>query len=778
MNSFALTGGVATGKTTFGRILRELYPPVVFFDCDEAVGRMLDDRVIGSEIISAFGSQVADGKDGKLHRGALRKLVFNDSGSRKTLEAILHPRVREECLELQAETATSDMSSMFVADVPLLFESGFDFGYERSLLVATTRETQLVRLKSRNGYDDALAEAILNAQLPVLAKVRRADVVFWNEGPEEVLRHQISCFLQALDLESEPAPMAAKKKSPRKKTASKKTASKKTASKKTASKKTASKKTASKKTASKKTASKKTASKKTASKKTASKKTASKKTASKKKSGMRESPGNAEGKRIVESEEETEGEITQSAELEVVLESAEEASAAGDSEGAGDSRGEEGRQIREKKSKEPEPEPSYDVPAKIDVNEFRERSLAALLESAANYPIKVNSAAGKSALIFELLSFYAKHGTEIEAEGILEQAKENYAMLRDPLRSFRTSPDDFYVGGNLLKQHGLRAGQRVKVMLRAPRDRDKYLSALKVLTIEGLPPDEFSEPRGFDQLTSLFPEERFVLERPSSMAVRLIDIVAPLGKGQRGLIVAPPRGGKTILLKEIAKSIAANHPETKLIVLLLDERPEEVTDFEETVEAEVFSSTFDEPSKRHAQVSDLVLERARRLVELGKDVVILLDSLTRLARGYNNSQRGGGPVGTGGLSPQALQKSRKFFGAARNVEEGGSLTIVATCLIETESRMDDIIFEELKGTGNMEIRLDRELAESRIYPAIHIPQSGTRNDDRLYHPEEMERVIEIRRSLTTLPIGEALETLLRQLAKNSSNAELLMRGMI
>ena len=262
------------------------------------------------------------------------------------------------------------------------------------------------------------------------------------------------------------------------------------------------------------------------------------------------------------------------------------------------------------------------------------------------------------------------------------------------------------------------------------------------------------------------------------MSVRLIDIVAPLGKGQRGLIVAPPRGGKTILLKEIAKSISINHPETKLIVLLLDERPEEVTDFEETVDAEVFSSTFDEPSKRHAQVSDLVLERARRLVELGQDVVILLDSLTRLARGYNNSQRGGGPVGSGGLSPQALQKSRKFFGAARNVEEGGSLTIVATCLIETESRMDDIIFEELKGTGNMEIRLDRELAESRIYPAIHIPQSGTRNDDRLYHPEEMNRVIEIRRALTTLPIGEALETLLRQLAKNSTNAELLMRGMI
>ena len=510
---------------------------------------------------------------------------------------------------------------------------------------------------------------------------------------------------------------------------------------------------AKKKSSQKKTAAKKVVSKKKASprKKSASKKTA-KKTARKKVPAAKKSQEEEEGK---------------TPELEVVVESAAEA--------AGGARVEPEGQVEPVKK---EPDPAYDVPERIDVNEFRERSLSSLLDAAAEFPLKVNSAAGKGALIFELLAFYSKHGTELEAEGVLEQAKENYAMLRDPVRSFRTAPDDFYVGGNILKQYGLRAGQRVRVRLRAPRERDKYLSALEVLTIEGREAGDFDAPKGFDQLTSLFPEDRFVLERPSAMAVRLIDIVAPLGKGQRGLIVAPPRGGKTILLKEMAKSISANHPETKLIVLLLDERPEEVTDFEETVDAEVFSSTFDEPSKRHAQVSDLVLERAKRLVELGQDVVILLDSLTRLARGYNNSQRGGGPVGSGGLSPQALQRSRKFFGAARNVEEGGSLTIVATCLVETESRMDDIIFEELKGTGNMEIRLDRELAESRIYPAIHIPQSGTRNDDRLYHPEEMNRVIEIRRALTTLPIGEALETLLRQLAKNSTNAELLMRGMI
>ena len=587
--------------------------------------------------------------------------------------------------------------------------------------------------------------------------------------------------------------MAAKKKTTKKKATAKKAASRKAASKKTASKKAASKKAASKKTASKKTASKKAASKKAASKKTARKKLVRIKTAGKENPG-KDYSGNPEASATAEdpeSEETTRGGSKEqisdlegqqaSSGLEVVQESAEEAAGGlGRSTREGGASVEQGdRPERSPAGKvDPQPEPTYEVPERIDVNEFRERSLAALLEIAAAYPIKANSAAGKSALIFDLLSFYSKHGTVLEAEGILEQAKENYAMLRDSKRSFRTSPDDFYVGGNLLKQYGLRAGQRILVRLRAPRDRDKYLSALEVLTVEGKPAEEFEAPKTFDQLTSLFPEERFVLERSGAMAVRLIDIVAPLGKGQRGLIVAPPRGGKTILLKEIAKSIAQNHSKTKLIVLLLDERPEEVTDFEETVDAEVFSSTFDEPSKRHAQVSDLVLERARRLVELGQDVVILLDSLTRLARGYNNSQRSGGPIGSGGLSPHALQKSRKFFGAARNVEEGGSLTIVATCLVETESRMDDIIFEELKGTGNMEIRLDRELAESRIYPAIHIPQSGTRNDDRLYHPDEMERVIEIRRALTTLPIGEALETLLRQLAKNSTNAEFLMRGII
>lgn len=426
---------------------------------------------------------------------------------------------------------------------------------------------------------------------------------------------------------------------------------------------------------------------------------------------------------------------------------------------------------------QPEPAPIV-VPEFIQVNEFRLKPLAEIHEIVDSLPIRTQATATKSQLIFDVLSFYAKHGTVLEGYGYLEQAKDNYAMLRDPIRSFKTSPDDLYLGGDLIRKHGLAVGQKIAVRMRAPRGRDKYLSAMDVLTVEDIPVEEYSVPREFDKLTPLFPDERLILENGTEggLGVRLVDLVAPLGKGQRGLIVAPPRGGKTILLKQIAKSIRKNHPEVELIVLLLDERPEEVTDFEETVDAHIFSSTFDEAARRHSQVADLVIERAKRLVELGKDVVLLLDSLTRLARGHNNAQSNG-PIGSGGVSPAALAKSRKFFGAARNVSEGGSLTILATALIETESRMDEVIFEEFKGTGNMEIRLDQDLAERRIFPAIHIPQSGTRNDDRLYHPDEMQAVLEIRRVIAALPVGDAIQTLLKALSQTQNNTELLLKGL-
>ena len=420
---------------------------------------------------------------------------------------------------------------------------------------------------------------------------------------------------------------------------------------------------------------------------------------------------------------------------------------------------------------------NIEVPAVADLNELRTRPLAALLQLASDLQIK-NTGAEKGKLVFDIFCKLGNFGSDLQATGVVEKTKDSFAMLRDPGRSFKPGPDDVYIGVNQVKDFNLGEGHLVKVRVRPPRGRDNYLSASELLEIEKRPASQFKAGDEFDVLTSEFPEDRFHLETEDEkdLAVRLVDLVAPLGKGQRGLIVAPPRGGKTVLLKQIARSLQSNHPEVELVILLLDERPEEVSDFEDTVDAVVYSSTFDETSKRHAQVSDLVLSRARRMVEDGKDVVILLDSLTRLARGYNNAASGG-PIGSGGVNPTALAKARKFFGAARNVVDGGSLTILATCLVETESRMDDVIFEELKGTGNMEIRLDRDLAERRVFPAIHIHQSGTRNDDRLYHEQELPRVIDLRRQLAAMPIGEAVETLMKQLKGTKTNAEFLLKGL-
>jgi transcription termination factor Rho len=441
------------------------------------------------------------------------------------------------------------------------------------------------------------------------------------------------------------------------------------------------------------------------------------------------------------------------------------------------------------------------VPEKVDVNEFQRKSLADLHDIAQEIGLRVAGVRSKHHLIFEILRFYGIRGTLMEAEGFLDYSGDSFGFLRWPDFSFAANADDVYIASNFVKKHELRPGQRVRGVVRAPREREKFLSVEEVLEIEGRPVAEWENPPPFDDLKAMFPADRLILETPGSPAVspRVIDLVAPLGKGQRGLIVAPPRGGKTILLKNMAVSIHQNNPEVELIVLLLDERPEEVTDFRETVNASIYSSTFDESSDRHIEVADMVLNRAKRLVEIGKDVVVLLDSLTRLARAHNSARQsgnggghgggggqgkfqrnnggGGGPIGSGGISPKALERSRRFFGAARNVDGGGSLTILATCLIETDSRMDDVIFEEFKGTGNMEITLDREMAESRIFPAIHLLKSGTRKDELLYHPEEYMRINSLRKQLAQRPAPEAMVVLLKTIRSTRSNAELLLRGI-
>ncbi len=428
---------------------------------------------------------------------------------------------------------------------------------------------------------------------------------------------------------------------------------------------------------------------------------------------------------------------------------------------------------------EEEPPRTYDIPDHVVLNDYHEWPVAKLQQLGRELDLRVSGNRSKHQLIFEILGFYGREGAKIDAEGVLETSGDGFGFLRWPKFSFAPFPDSIYVPHAVVRRHHLKTGLRVKGRLRPPKQREKYLALDEVLEIEGTPVEDFEADANFDRLTALFPSERILLENRElqSVSARVIDLVSPLGKGQRGLIVASPRSGKTILLKEIAQAIHKNHDEIELIILLIDERPEEVTDFKETVDASVFSSTFDEPPMRHIQVAELVLERARRLVEIKKDVVVLLDSITRLSRGYNNLMGGKGGLTQGGLNPKALQKARRFFSAARNVEEGGSLTILATALVETENRMDDIIFEEFKGTGNLEVHLDRELAEKRIYPAIHTLKSGTRKDELLFHPDEFARVGLLRRQMAQVPAGEAMEKLVRNIKTSNSNIELLLSGL-
>ena len=403
---------------------------------------------------------------------------------------------------------------------------------------------------------------------------------------------------------------------------------------------------------------------------------------------------------------------------------------------------------------------------------------AALTSLLQRYQLRLRPDGTKRHLVFDLCRFFLSAGATVTADGMIEDIGD-HAMLRWPSYNFAAGPDDLFVSIGLVRQYGLQTGLRITGTVRAPGERDRYCGLDSISAIEGIPVAEWQPVTPFDKLTPLFPQERIVLEAPKnpSLSTRAVDLVAPLGKGQRALIVAPPRTGKTILMRDIAQGIRATSPNVKLMLLLVDERPEEVTDLKRTVDADIYSSTFDESPQRHTQLAEFVIERAKRLVELGHDVVILLDSITRLARGYNNLQPGKGRIMSGGVDSKALMKPKRFFGAARNTEEGGSLTIVATALVETQSRMDDLIFEEFKGTGNMEVHLDRTIADTRVFPAIHIVKSATRREENLYHPDELSRVIVLRKELSDLPAVEAMETLVRNLQKTKSNAELLLRGL-
>ena len=411
----------------------------------------------------------------------------------------------------------------------------------------------------------------------------------------------------------------------------------------------------------------------------------------------------------------------------------------------------------------------------MNIAELKSKSAAELLEMALASELENANRLRKHDLISALLKQQAKRGEVIRGSGVLEVMPDGYGFLRSPEASYLAGVDDIYISPSQVRRFNLHTGDSIEGEIRTPKEGERYFALTRLDTVNGLPPEASKNKVLFENLTPLFPDEPLKLERDikaeENITGRVIDIVAPIGKGQRGIIVAPPKSGKTVMLQHIAHAIASNHPDVVLIVLLIDERPEEVTDMQRTVRGEVVASTFDEPASRHVQVAEMVIEKAKRLVEHKKDVVILLDSITRLARAYNTVMPSSGKVLTGGVEANALQRPKRFFGAARNIEEGGSLTILATALIDTGSRMDDVIYEEFKGTGNMEIHLDRRMAEKRVYPAINIGRSGTRREELLLDPSVLQKTWILRRLFSEMDEIEAMEKLLKHMRETKNNRE-------
>ena len=427
----------------------------------------------------------------------------------------------------------------------------------------------------------------------------------------------------------------------------------------------------------------------------------------------------------------------------------------------------------------PEAAPAKPQVPPIVLQEIQKLPLRELIRLNEAAGLRIRTDCTRRHLVLDLVRQTLQAGSHVTGTGLLERAQDTW-NLRWPAYDLRPGSDDILVPQALVKKLSLQPGVMLEGKVRLPRDREQGLVMEEIHAVEGIPVTDWKVPVEFEKLTPLFPNRRIFLETPidPEVGARAVDLLSPIGMGQRGLIAAPPRGGKTILLQTLARSIRINHPKAALMLLLVDERPEEVTDMRRAIDCEIYASTFDEPVQRHIQICETVALRAQRLVELGRDVIILLDSITRMARAYNNLQPSkGGRTMSGGVDAKALARPRKFFGSARNTEEGGSLTILGTALIETRSRMDDLIFEEFKGTGNMEIHLDRSIAEMRVFPAIQIVKTGTRREELLLHPDEYERIVTLRRQLSELPAGEAMEVLVSNLQHPKSNAELLLTGL-
>jgi transcription termination factor Rho len=430
----------------------------------------------------------------------------------------------------------------------------------------------------------------------------------------------------------------------------------------------------------------------------------------------------------------------------------------------------------ENEAPEPPARPAAEGKAsdRLFIADLQHMTIKELRDTAKRENITEYSSLNKQDLLFKILKERCSKNGLMYGEGVLEVLPDGFGFLRSPDYNYLPCPDDIYISPSQIRRFGIKTGSIVQGQIRPPKDGERYFALLRVEAINYEAPDVVNEKIPFDELTPLYPQERLRLETdPKNVDMRIVDLITPIGKGQRGLIVAPPRTGKTVIIQKIAQAIGQNHPEVKLIVLLVAERPEEVTDMERSIKGEVISSTFDEPTSRHCQVSEMVIEKARRLVEYGHDVVILMDSITRLGRAYNAEVPHSGKILSGGVDSNALQKPKRFFGSARNIEEGGSLTILGTCLIDTGSRMDEVIFEEFKATGNMDLHLDRRLVDRRVFPAIDIERSGTRKEELLFSDDEQKRIWILRRVLSEMQMVEAMELLRDRISRSKSNEEFL-----
>ena len=674
LSVYSILNDASTGTTTQCTSALELWKRVVFFDADKEVAQLLDhDHEVAQEITHAFGASLYN-EQGKADRAQLRSLILASPQHKQQLEEILHPRLKK-IWHPQAIAAQGDTTSIFIADIPLLFENSLAEYFDHVIVVAASEQVQKDRLAQQRHLSPETASALLQLQLPLTEKINRATFVLWNDGTKENLEKQFLLLLHSLF-----SPMS---------------------------------------------------------------------------TTLEEQslPSTRPLSKLAYADEE---------------------------QGATAHRGGVYKEILDDSSTGATQlfaaEVEFGKRSPLSLNELQSLTYPQLLERHQQLELPLPHDSSRHGLITAQARHQILSGGELTVCGILEFSKEN-PFLRWPAFNFKPCPEDVVVPVVFLKQYALRPGLSIQGKVHILNNRRLALES--ITTIEGIPLEEWKTPKEFDQLTAAFPTRRLFLEQPNHTndAARVVDLIAPLGMGQRGLIIAPPRVGKTMMLKSLALAIIANHPKVHLMLLLVDERPEEVTDLRTSLHCDIFSSTFDEPTDRHVQVSELVAERSKRLVELGQDVVILVDSITRLSRGYNNATTGKGRTMSGGVDAKGLERPKRFFGSARNVEEGGSLTIIATALVETKSKMDDLIFEEYKGTGNMEIRLDRFLADQRIFPAIHLTQSATRREELLYHPDELELITKLRRQLFELPAAEAMQILIENIEATGSNAELLMTGL-